>query len=93
MIIFMKVLAGLLFILSSGLLFNERFKANHVLVALAGLIGVLSSVFLANELASLAGGIERHLSTDRIVFVLTSCVGTAFFSVLVWMAWREHKRS
>ena len=92
MIIFMKVLAGLLFILSSGLLFNERFKANKLLVGLAGLIGVVSSVFLADQLASLAGAVEQHLSTDRIVFVLTSCVGTAFFSILVWMAWREHKR-
>lgn len=44
------IIAGALFVLSSGLMFNERFKSSIVLVGLASIIALLSSIFLLQEL-------------------------------------------
>lgn len=45
-----EVIAGVLFIASSGLLFNERFRRNRYLVGLAAIIGLVSTYFLTEQL-------------------------------------------
>ena len=46
----MILLEAILFILSSGLLFNKRFRENPFLVLIAGTIGLVSSYFLTEEI-------------------------------------------
>ncbi len=47
----LDVLAGLLFVVSSGIFFNERFRKNIALVVSAGCIAVISTFFLVEQLA------------------------------------------
>jgi hypothetical protein len=49
------VAAAILFALSSGLLFNERFKRNYLLVGITATIAILSSLFLMQELSARIG--------------------------------------
>jgi hypothetical protein len=49
------VLAAILFVLSSGLIYNERFRRHRVLVGLAASIAILSSIFLLQELPERLG--------------------------------------
>jgi hypothetical protein len=48
----LELLALLLFILSSGLLFNERFRHNYFAVGTAGVIGLVSSYFLFETIST-----------------------------------------
>lgn len=52
---------AILFVLSSGLLFNEQFRENKPLFLLAGLIALTSSYFLFEEMT--ARLIKRELTT------------------------------
>lgn len=47
----MWVIEAALFVLSSGLLFSERFRANGLMVGIAALIAIVSSYFLFEEVA------------------------------------------
>jgi len=49
MAIFELIFAAILFVLSSGLMFGERFRKNPLLVGLAALIAIASSLFLMAE--------------------------------------------
>ena len=48
----MEFIPALLFVLSSGLLFQSRFRENLVLVLLAGLIALVSTYFLVVQIAT-----------------------------------------
>ena len=54
-----ELVALLLFILSSGLFFNKRFRENYVAIGLAGIIALISSYFLFEEIATRV--VNRHL--------------------------------
>lgn len=45
-----EIIAAILFVLSSGLFFNERFRSNITLVTLAGLIALVSTYFLTEQI-------------------------------------------
>lgn len=45
-----EIIPALLFLLSSGLLFNERYRNNLLLVTLAGAIALISSYFLIEQI-------------------------------------------
>ena len=47
----MIVIEGILFVLSSGLLFNERFRSNIFLIGIAGSLALVSSYLLIQQLA------------------------------------------
>lgn len=58
-VLVVEFIAGILFIASSGVLFNERFRRNRYLVGAAAIIGLISTYFLTEQL------IDRML-TQRI---------------------------
>jgi hypothetical protein len=49
MILFLDVLGALLFVLSSIILWHERYKKNRLLMILAGILALGSSYFLVEE--------------------------------------------
>lgn len=53
MAIFELIFAAILFVLSSGLLFGERFRKNPWLVGLAAVIAIASSIFLMGEISKI----------------------------------------
>lgn len=46
-----EVICGFLFVISSGLLFNERYRANKVLVVITAIIAIISTYFLTKQIA------------------------------------------
>ena len=47
-----EFIPAILFVLSSGLLFNQQFRENIVLVTIAGLIGLVSSYYLIVQITN-----------------------------------------
>ncbi len=54
-----EIIPALIFVLSSGLLFNKRFRENQVLVGVAGLIALVASYFLFEEVMNRV--VKSHL--------------------------------
>lgn len=62
---FFDIIAGILFIVSSGFFFNERFRKNWFAVGVAGTIAVVSTYFLTQQMIEIA--ISEHLRNNPSV--------------------------
>jgi hypothetical protein len=60
--ILIEVIAGLLFVATSGLLFNERFRRNRYLVIAAAILALISTYFLFEQVVSRA--IKERLESE-----------------------------
>jgi hypothetical protein len=58
-----ELIAGTIFALSSGLLFNERFRRSYVAIAVASAIATTSSVFLLRDVFHQLTGMEKSAAT------------------------------
>jgi hypothetical protein len=61
-----EIVAALLFVGSSGLFFNERFRKNRVLIAGAGIIALVSTYFLTVEIVNRAMPSQQETSSEFI---------------------------
>lgn len=61
----MVLVEAILFVLSSGLAFHERFRKNRPVFFLAVLVALISSYFLMEEMT--ARLIRREMATERSV--------------------------
>ena len=59
----LELIAGTIFALSSGLLFNERFRRSYVAIAVASAIAMTSSVFLLRDVFHQLPGTEKGPTT------------------------------
>lgn len=57
--ILIELVMGLLFVLSSGIFFNNRFRRNRVVVAIAGLFAIVSSASLLNAMRHRVSGAPK----------------------------------
>jgi hypothetical protein len=58
-----EIIPALVFVLSSGLLFNKRFRENNFLVAIAGMIALVATYFLFEEVTNRI--VKSHIEKQR----------------------------
>jgi hypothetical protein len=63
-LIFIEIVAALIFVFSSGLLFNGRFRENYWAVGVAGAVALVSSYFLLESLIQRL--IVKHTATVTV---------------------------
>jgi len=54
--ILLEIIAGVLFVVTSGLLFNDKFRRNRLLIGAAAIVAAVSSYFLFVQLSDLFTG-------------------------------------
>ena len=63
---FVELVAAVAFISSSGLFFNERFRANYLAVGIAGIIATVSTYYLMQDVSGRLFGVK----SDRPLYVV-----------------------
>jgi|SRR5208337_3785262 len=66
--ILLDIIAAILFILSSGVLFNQKFRDNAFLVIMAGVIAIVSTYFLGEQILERAQ--QAREATNRFIALI-----------------------
>jgi uncharacterized protein YgiM (DUF1202 family) len=74
--IFIEIIAGILFVLSSGIFFNERYRRNPLLVCIAGTFAIVSTVLLIASFPAEIAGLKRWALNEGSSSQVTTSTAT-----------------
>jgi hypothetical protein len=92
------IITAILFVLSSGLLFNERYRHNKTLMTISGILALIASYFLLEQMIEVVvsrrlPGPARPTSLEMIVDIFSSdflkylvaiCTGAAATAAVIY---------